>query len=117
MALVVSNFKRKGDGIGLVAAGGITASGNYATNGDALDFAKVIGFTNRRPDVVIIVGKAGFIYQYDHVNLKVLVRTNTAGGVDNAMGELSAGAYPGAITGDDIHFIAYWIPVPGLPAV
>jgi hypothetical protein len=117
MSLAVSNLKRKSEGQGIQATGIITASGNYATGGDDLDLAKVVGFTNRRPDLVLIVGKAGFVYQYDHTNKKMLVYVNTAGGVNTALGEHTAIAYVVGVTGDDIRFFAIWLTVPALPAV
>lgn len=49
-------------------------SGSYATGGDALDFATLIGATNRQPVFVEIQGIAGYRYEYDLTNKKVIVR-------------------------------------------
>jgi hypothetical protein len=117
MALAVSGIKRKADGQGIIAHGKITASGNYSTGGDALNLSSAIGYTNRKPDIVLITGKAGFIYQYDHVNLTMFVYCNTAGGANNALGEHTAAGYVAGVTGDDIRFLAFWLAVPQLPSV
>jgi hypothetical protein len=117
MPLALSVVKRKSDGQGLSITGRLTASGTYPTGGDDLDLSKVAGITNRRPDIVIIVGKAGFIYQYDHANKKMFVYVNTAGGANAALGEHTNIAYVAGITGDDIRFIAFWLTIPNLPDV
>jgi hypothetical protein len=116
MALAASGVKRKSDGQGIIATGILTASGTYPTGGDDLDLAKIIGYTNRRPDVVIVTGKAGFVYQYDHVNKKVLVYCNTAGGANTALGEHTNVGYVAGVTGDDIRFLAFWLTIPNLPS-
>lgn len=117
MALALSNVKRKADGMGIIITGKITPSGNYATGGDDLDFSKVAGITNRRPDFVIVAGMAGFVYQYDVANKKLLVFCNTAGGANAALGEHTAVGYVAGVTGDTITFLAVWLTIPGLPAV
>ena len=117
MPLAVSNLKRKSDGQGIQATGVITPSGTYPTGGDDLDLAKVVGFTNRRPDLVLITGKAGFVYQYDHANKKMFVYCNTAGGANAALGEHTNAGYVAGVTGDDIRFFAIWLTVPALPAI
>ncbi len=57
----------------------LVASGNYATGGDVVDFAPLVGFTNKQPTIVSIRGIAGYIYEYDSANKKVIVR-QVAGG-------------------------------------
>lgn len=75
MALAVSNVKRcKLGSNGIAVVGQITASGNYATGGDTLDLSKVPGITNRKPDFVRIQGMAGYMYEYDAANGKMLCR-------------------------------------------
>lgn len=115
MPLATSVIKRKSDGQGLVVLGRITFSGTYPTGGDTLDLSKLAGITNRQPDIVLITGKAGFIYQYDHTNKKVIVFCNTAGGANAALGEHTNVAYVAGITGDDVRFMATWLTVPNLP--
>jgi hypothetical protein len=92
----------------------LVASGNYATNGDTVDFAPKAGFTNRQPDYVDINGIAGFIYTYDRANKKVLVFGPVTAGANTALGQVSAGAYPAGITGDTIDVLAIWFATPGL---
>lgn len=78
MALTGALLKRHGFGI-VEALVTITASGSYATGGDTLDFAPVVGYTNRQPNFVTIEGIAGFRYEYDKANKKVLVRQSAGG--------------------------------------
>lgn len=118
MPLAVSAVKRKADGQGIIATGKLTASGTYpASPGDALDLALSVGYTNRRPDFVVVTGKAGFVYQYDITNKVLIVFCNTAGGANNALGEHTNAAYVAGVTGDDIRFFAMWLAVPQLPAI
>jgi hypothetical protein len=73
MALTATLVKRHQTGMGLVGKFAIVAAGNYATGGMDLDFAPVIGYTNRQPDFVQIQGMAGYTYQYDYASKKVLM--------------------------------------------
>lgn len=81
--------------------GTLTPTGSYATGGDVVDFTQ-LGSVYRAKDplIVEITGKAGFVYQYDVVNKKVLVFCNTAGGANAALGEHTAIAYVAGVTGD-----------------
>ncbi len=83
--------------------GTLVASGSYATGGDTVDFTQLGSiYRAKDPLFVDIQGKAGFIYQYDITNKKVLVYTNTAGGANNPLGEHTAAAYVAGVTGDTI---------------
>src|SRR5713226_545402 len=75
--------------------GTLAFSGSYATNGDALDFGPVVGFSNKQPLNVDITGIAGFYYEYDYVAKKLRVRTGAA--AQTALTELTAGAYPAGV--------------------
>jgi hypothetical protein len=46
------------------------------------------------------------VYSYDLANKKFMVFCNTAGGVDNPLGQHSAAAYAAGVTGDVINYIA-----------
>lgn len=78
-------------------------SGNYATNGDVYDFAAISQGVGQ-PLFVDIRGKAGFSYEYDLANKKIIVRQQlnpaNAGGADIPFTELAAAAYPAGVTGD-----------------
>lgn len=77
-ATLVKRTKTSGEIVGIFT---LTASGSYSTGGDSLDFSTIIGFTNQQPDFVQIVGIAGYRYEYDIANKKVLVRqVDFAGG-------------------------------------
>ncbi len=108
MALAATRLTRVKNGTTIRASFSIVASGNYATGGDALDFGPLIGFTNRQPKTVRIAGKAGFEYDYDYVNKKMLVYCNTAGGANAALGEHTAVAYVAGVTGDTIQADCEW---------
>lgn len=114
MALTGTRLKAGKSGNTFVAVFSVVASGNYATGGDSLDFGTIVSYTNRQPDMVLISGMAGFVYQYDLVNKKMLVFCNTAGGANAALGEHTAAAYVAGVTGDSIRAICYWVPLPGL---
>ena len=114
MALTLTRGNRKLNGGILIASFSIVASGSYATGGDAADFAPPLGFTNHQPDNVDLEGIAGFTYVYNYTTKKVMVFCNTAGGADQPLGELSAGAYPAGITGDTIRAIVTYIGLPKL---
>lgn len=62
----------------------VTASGNYAAGGDALDLRGIIGFTDKDPVDVRVKGKGGYDYEYDYANRKLIVRdfpmVNVVGG-------------------------------------
>lgn len=83
--------------------GTLAASGSYATGGDVVDFTQ-LGSVYRAKDPIFveIQGKAGFVYQYDVVNKKVLVFCNTAGAANAPLGEHTAIAYVAGVTGDTI---------------
>lgn len=113
MTMVATYLKRSGRE-DLAMTFSIVASGNYVANGDPVDFAVAGGFTNRQPDFVTIVGKAGFVYQYDFANKKVFVYTNTAGAANAPLGEHTAAAYAAGVTGDTIRAKVEWLATPGL---
>lgn len=105
MALTVTVTRKLGENKTILLFGTIVASGSYATNGDALDFGPLVGWTNKQPLNVDVRGKAGFIYQYDYVNKKLLVYVNTAGGANAPLGEHTAATYAAGVSGDTITFL------------
>ena len=115
MAVTLTMLKRSKGGSGLRALVQVVFSGNYPANGEPVDFSAVVGFTNREPDDVDVMGKAGFVYQYDPVNDKILVYCNTAGGANAPLGEHTAAAYAAGVTGDSITAECEWRTVPSLP--
>jgi hypothetical protein len=116
MAIAATLLKRRQTPLGIVGLVQLTASGSYSTGGDSVDLATVVGMTNRKPDFVEIAGIAGFVYQYDQANKKVLVYCNTAGGSNAALGEHTAATYATGVSGDTILALAYWIATPKLPS-
>jgi hypothetical protein len=114
MAVAATLNKRSKTSAVMIAKFTIVASGTYATNGDALDFAPKAGFTNRQPDFVDANGIAGFTYSYDKANKKLLSFAITSSGANTPMGQISAGAYPAGITGDTITALCFWFVTPGL---
>jgi signal peptidase I len=114
MAVAVSVKKRVKPGATLVALCQLTLSGNYPTGGDTVDFKSPVGYTNRNPDMAIIQGIAGYIYQWDKANAKLLVRGGATAGT--ALAEFTSGAYSAALTGDTILARLEWVAVPQLPS-
>lgn len=113
MAVAISVKKRVKPGNTLVALCQLTLSGNYPTGGDACDLSKT-GFTNRKPDMAIIQGIAGYIFQWDRANNKLFVRGSGAADAV-ALVEFTSGAYSAALTGDTILARLEWMAVPQLP--
>lgn len=114
MAVAVSVQKRVKPGATLVALCQLTLSGDYPTGGDTVDFKTPVGFTNRNPDMAIIQGIAGFIYEWDKANSKLLVRGGAA--ASNALTQFTSGAYSAALTGDTILARLEWVALPQLPS-
>ena len=87
----------------------LTFSGNYATGGDSFDFA-TIQQGGAQPIWVDIRGKAGYSYEYDFTNKKIIVRQQkdpaAAGGADIPLPELAAAGYPAGVTGDAIRVLS-----------
>jgi hypothetical protein len=79
--------------------GTLTASGNYSTGGDTLDFTTVASqiAASHAPAQVWIGGSTGDAYAWIAGNAlnNQKVKINTASNT-----ELGSGAYPGRITGD-----------------
>jgi hypothetical protein len=81
-----------------VLRGTLGFSGNYATNGDTLDFVPLLTLGSRQVLNAQINGAGGFVFRYDRTNKKVLVYQS--GGAAAPMAELGAGAYPAGVTGN-----------------
>ena len=110
MTVAVSVKKRVKPGATLVALCQLTLSGNYPTGGDAVDLVAPVGYTNRKPDMAIIQGIAGYLYEWDRASDKLLVRGGA--GAAAALAEFTSGAYSAALTGDTILARLEWIAVP-----
>lgn len=80
MALTATLVKRTKSIQGLVGIFTITPSGSYAIGGNSLDFAPKIGYTNRQPKSVVVSGLAGYRYEYDLANKKLIVRQGAVAG-------------------------------------
>lgn len=110
MALAVTRLKRFKAGPSLVAICQIVPSGSYPTGGDSVDFVTPVGFTNRKPDMAIVQGIAGYIYQWDKANNKLFVRGGA--GAAAALAEFTSGAYSAALTADTILARLEWVANP-----
>lgn len=116
MAVSLAVLKRSKSGNGIDAQVQLTFSGTYPTGGEAVSFEAAVGITNRPPSNVMVAGKAGFLYQYDSLNKKVLVLCNTAGGANLRMDEHTAATYVAGVSGDVVVADVKWRAFPGLPA-
>jgi len=101
MALAVTKLQKWADLKSVIGTFSVVASSNYAAGGEALGLQALFAM-RKAPFYVVIRGMAGFIYEYDYVNDKMLVFLNTAGGANTALGEHTAAAYVAGITGDTI---------------
>ncbi len=106
MALAVAVTNRVKMQNAVMVVGRITASGSYATGGDALALTTLSGLL-RSPIKVEIEGKAGYKYEWDSTNAKMLTRYGGAA-VSQPMAEIPAAAYPAGVTGDVITFTAIY---------
>lgn len=99
------------DKLGYEVTGKIAVgAGDYATGGNTLSFALSDIKAQRLPEIVEIMGQAGFKYEYapgtTNANGKMLIRQQSA--ATSALTELPAAAMPAGVTGDTIVFRAVW---------
>lgn len=80
--------------------GTLAFSGTYATGGEVYDIAAIAGFGNKQPIAFQADGLGDYLYRFDYTNKKIKINLVSTGA------ELGAGAYPGGVTGDVIHFHA-----------
>lgn len=110
MPIALSNIKRAKENRTFNMTATVTLSGTYPTNGEPIDLAGYMPLASaRQPDKVSVDGKAGFVYQYDPTNKKLLVYTNTAGGANAALGEHTNATYVAGVSGDTISLQAEWL--------
>jgi hypothetical protein len=110
MSLAVANIKKRQTGGVFFAAFEVTPSGNYVTGGEVLSpTLESMHHGGKSPDFVKVDGKAGFVFQYDHANKKLLTYCNTAGASNSALGEHTAVAYVSGITGVAHKGVAVWL--------
>jgi len=107
LALAISVTQHWADLKRLHVIGTITASGNYVTGGDTLNFTNPKIKSSKVPDIVTIHGRAvgpAYLYQFvcgtTQANGKMIVADVATGA------ELAAAPYPAGVTGDTIEFHA-----------
>ena len=109
MALAFSLVDTWDDGKRIHASGTVVATGNYVTSGDTLDLSQVPIIASAQAPLqgtAWMDGLAGFDYVFspgaamNSNKVKIFAQGTAAG----AFPELSAGAYPAAITADTITF-------------
>lgn len=105
MAIATAVTHQFDNGQVLEVLGTFTASGNYATPGDAVSWASTNIKSTRTPLFVTAYGIAGYVYVYDLASDKLKVYVGDADAQDPLI-EVSDGAYPAAVTGDTITFRA-----------
>jgi hypothetical protein len=103
MAWAFSQERKGSDRQSFIYTGKLTPSGNYALGGEVVPFRGKMP-TTKQPVFVDVRGKAGYVYEYDYANDKLLVRQEGAAAAPAV--ELAAAAYPAGVTGDDIRFTA-----------
>lgn len=109
MAIAVSFRDIWSDGRRIHAIGSVVFSGNYAAGGEVVDVKAAAAnaqgqrwMANSQPDIMMLQGKAGYHYEYDRANRKIIIRQSAGAGAVEA--ELAAAAYPAGVTGDTIDF-------------
>lgn len=108
MSATATQARRVGGMPGLVIeTGTIVFAGNYVAGGEVLSLPKPAG-VQRPPTFVLIQGIAGFKYEYNPANAKVLVRQSA--GAAAAMAEIAVAAYPAGVTGDTVTYMAFFTP-------
>lgn len=108
LAAAVVNSSMAGPS-GWEVSGTLALSGTYPTGGEPWSLQSYPRhFTARKPDFVEVIGKSGFIYQYDGENEKLLVYANVAGGPNASLGEHTAATYAAGVSGDVIRFNGRW---------
>jgi hypothetical protein len=101
MALAITINDTDGGAQNFYVFGTLTASGNYSTGGDTLDFTTVASqlCASQAPIQVWIGGSTGDAYSFVRAASPTLangkIKINTASNT-----ELAAGVYPARITGD-----------------
>lgn len=91
----------------LVGNFSLVFSGSYPTGGELVDFALLLGLAQKQPFLVSVGGKAGYMYQYDYVAKKVMVRVNTGAGVNLGLPEHTAAAYNAGVTADVVTAVVF----------
>lgn len=88
----------------------------YATGGIALAAAnfrgKVALSAEAKPRFMLIMGKAGYHYEYDRAGDKLLIRQGVAAG--SPLAELSAAAVPATVSSDVVNFVAVFEKFPAV---
>ena len=110
MALAFSLVDTWDDGKRIHVSGMVAATGSYATGGDTLDLSQVPIIASAQPPIqgtAWMDGLAGYDYVFTPgaaLNSNKVKMFACAATVQAAFPELTAGAYPAAITGDTITF-------------
>lgn len=110
MALAINITNQWSDGQRLHVTGTLVFSGSYAAGGELATWTNAsdarqgfIGLmTQNLPDVMFIVGIAGYVYMFVRSTQKIKIMTGAA--AQAALTELANGAYPGGVTGDVVEF-------------
>lgn len=113
MAVAATVTKEIDLGQAILQIGTLAFSGNYVAGGEVPTTSGRSGIrskmTTKAPLSVKIDGKAGFEYEYDRANEKVLVRgqepTSATAGVI-ALSQIAVAAYPAGVTGDVVDYTA-----------
>jgi hypothetical protein len=92
------------NGQSLEVLGTFTVSGNYAAGGTAVVWTGLGIKSTRAPLFVQVVGKSGYVYEYDDATAKLITREDGAASLPLA--EIPTAAYPAAVIADVIKYRA-----------
>lgn len=107
MPIAITVTRQDKNDIYLIIVGTIALSGTYPTGGETVAIAG-LKTSKTTPLSFMATGKAGFQYQYDYANAKLMVRVNDAGGANAPMGEHTNATYAAGVSGDTITFEAQY---------
>ena len=104
MALATTIQYQFDNGQSLEVIGTFTASGSYATGGNAVTWTSTNIKSTRSPVFVAVSGNGGYFYEYDLANTKLIVRECAASAT--LAPQIAATTYPSGVSGDTITFRA-----------
>ena len=103
MAGTITQVDRWHDSKRVHYIGTVVFTGNYATGGEAFNLASTLNIPSP-PSQVVVMGQAGYVYQWDRTNNKIMVRQAAAAG--NPLAEIAAAAYPAGVLADVVRLYA-----------
>lgn len=107
MAVVATITDHVNLGSRIMVEGTFTFSGSYVTGGEIPTYPGLK--TGKVTPTMIIAGAlVGYLFSYDRATGKLLIFQDATPAAAAPLPQLSAAAYPGALTGSTTYFTAYF---------